>query len=104
LWLENFKSVAERYPDCSLTDLPGPVGLTLDTIWDYTYAPPQNAPSNLQLLALIACYEYQSCEHPGWEDSTAHHYCTELKTRLIAAVGPAYEASPEYQAIPWEWS
>lgn len=55
LWTENIKSVNYRYSE---TTPP----------YEYKYSEaPEIEP--VQLIKSIHCYEYQSCEHPSWEDS-----------------------------------
>ena len=46
------------------------------------------------VLAAIACYEYQSCEHPGWKASEAHDFCEALRHRMIGQL-------PGYRGV-WE--
>ena len=33
-----------------------------------------------QVFKSIDCYEYQSCEHEGWEDAPAQKFCNELRS------------------------
>ena len=33
-----------------------------------------------QVFKSIQCYEYQSCEHEGWEDSPAQKFCNDLRS------------------------
>lgn len=47
------------------------------------------------ILKAISCYEYQSCEHPGWEHSEAHDFCRALRLRMIHLL-------PGYEEAPWE--
>ncbi|HUZ55086.1 MAG TPA: hypothetical protein VMU94_21490 [Streptosporangiaceae bacterium] len=37
----------------------------------------------IAILKAISCYEYQSCEHPGWEASEARSFCEALRRRII---------------------
>lgn len=37
----------------------------------------------VQVLKSVRCYEYQACEHPGWEGSEAQAYCQALTVRMI---------------------
>ena len=55
-------------------------------------------PTSVEGLKAIDCYEYQSCEHPGWETSDASAFCESLRRGLIAAL-PGYS-----EANGWEWS
>ncbi len=36
-----------------------------------------------QVFKAIKCYEYQSCEHPEWEQSEAWRFCQALKNATI---------------------
>jgi hypothetical protein len=49
------------------------------------------------ILSAINCYEYQSCEHPGWKTSEAHAFCEALRSRMIHML-------PGYENAPWEVS
>lgn len=46
-----------------------------------------------EILKAVNCYEYQSCEHDGWNRSQAKAFCAALKEHLIREV-PGYEAAP----------
>lgn len=45
-----------------------------------------------QVLKAIHCLEYQSCEHPEWEQSEAHAFLKALEARIIRTI-PGYEAA-----------
>jgi len=47
----------------------------------------------VSLLKAIDCYEYQSCEHAGWEGSDAERFCRELRCSLISFL-PGYDDAP----------
>ena len=51
--------------------------------------------SPVVILSAIACYEYQSCEHPGWATSEAHDFCHALRIKMIRML-------PGYADAPWE--
>ena len=51
--------------------------------------------SPVQCLKAIACLEYQSCEHPGWESSAA-------KAALDSLQHVAINALPGYEDASWE--
>ena len=71
LWQENVNSVAHRYPDDTPAERPGPVckhGVRPST---YKHTPYKKAIDPITLLKQIGCYEYQSCEHDGWQASWA---------------------------------
>lgn len=93
LWDENVKSVSHRYPDCDGKELPGPIDC------DFQYGQHDSkAFARISAVAVLkACdgYEYQSCEHPGWESSEAHSFLESLRHRAIGAL-------PGYDDAQWE--
>lgn len=93
LWQENIKSVMTRYPDSNFDNLPGPIGESyviserdLTTFWDIF--------SPIQVVKACHCYEYQSCEHDGWEASEAHAFINSLE-------GAAIHSMPSYDKAEW---
>lgn len=80
LWTENHRSVNYRYRE--KTKAP-----------DY-YFRERAAFSPVEAIKAVHCFEYQSCEHDGWEDSTAKRICE----RIIRA---ATHALPGYDDAPW---
>jgi hypothetical protein len=81
---ENAKSVAYRYKSN-----PSPVGVP--SSWpELTWKP-----CPIKVLKAIKCYEYQSCEHPEWETSSAKRFCDRLRD-------VATEALPEYGDAKWD--
>ncbi len=90
----NITSVSYRYPDSSIDDLPG--SIPTPAAIDYRYRHSQYMPYNpVHVLSALACYEYQSCEHPSWETSEAHAFCERLR-------GAAIRHLPGYSDAPWE--
>lgn len=49
------------------------------------------------VLSALSCYEYQSCEHPEWQDSEARRFCDSLRASAIREL-------PGYDSAPWEIS
>jgi hypothetical protein len=49
----------------------------------------------IDVIKACHCLEYQSCEHPEWESSTA-------KAIVTAIEGTATRALPGYDDAPWE--
>lgn len=86
LWAENVTSWRYRYPD-------GPL---VAEGTDYTF-PVTRAKrlSAVETLKAVSCYEYQSCEHPGWETSEAKAFCDALRMRAIHGL-------PGYEDAAWE--
>ena len=80
LWTENQRSVRECYRDDTEEDVYYGAHRALHTRFD-----------PLQVLMSIACYAYQSCEHDGWERSSARQFCEQLRSWAIAAL-PGYDA------------
>jgi len=88
LWDENIASINARYPDTieSPEGMPGPIGE------NYQYGPHQNPTSYeptinpLQVLSSLFCFEYQACEHDGWEGSEAFAFCESLRKTAIYAL------------------
>jgi hypothetical protein len=88
LWDENVRSVSYRYPDDRPHELPGPA----DAPWLGTYTA---RTADLQLtirsgqirladiVSAVACYRYQSCEHPEWHGSAAAAFCDELEAEAL---------------------
>lgn len=86
LWRENLRSVAYRYPgDTGNGDRPGPISFRDSDVDTYRYRRPRNKPDLEALLVAIDCYEYQSCEHPGWASSTAEMWTSTLRQALLDA-------------------
>jgi hypothetical protein len=90
LWDENIASVRYRYPDCT-DELPGPIGET----FEYSHRYQHRRCDPVQTLKAISCLEYQSCEHPGWEDSEARKFCERLRHHAIGQLAGYEEASWE---------
>tara|TARA_Y100000310_G_scaffold341651_1_gene441507 strand:+ start:538 stop:927 length:390 start_codon:yes stop_codon:yes gene_type:complete len=98
LWSENVASVEKRYPDSD--DLPSTID---EDPYQYTthvgnfgvFRYPAITPE--QVLAACDCYEYQSCEHPGWSASEACAFINALRSR-------AWHALPGYEKAQWSIS
>jgi hypothetical protein len=103
LWKENLASVAHRYPRDKDGERPGPTDFRDADVETYTFTPlpkeivdvwdlnPDGA-----LRVTVDCYDYQSCEHPGWRGSAAHALCCRL--RELAGGSREYD-----ERIPWRW-
>lgn len=122
LWAENVASVDHRYspagrevyygkgwengPEFSLPGtftretIPG-TAETIDVpeyayLDEYRHERAGRVPTPVETLSILACYEYQSCEHDGWAESEAKRFCEALQ-------GAAIRALPGYDDAPWEW-
>ena len=91
---ENVKSVMYRYKDSQLTDLPGKTNA--EWLIPFKYEVELSALSGIQIIKLIRCLEYQSCEHPEWKTSEAKIFLDALTIRQ-------YERIPGYDDAKWEW-
>jgi hypothetical protein len=91
LWDENIKSVQYRYNDDAVEDLPGPVNET----YRYRHLAIGNLPlvDPVVLIKQCQCYDYQSCEHPGWETSAAKRLSHALASTAISRL-PGYDQAP----------
>lgn len=85
LWDENRISVGHRYSeDGDLTP--------------YFHEDSSATPQVPQILMSAHCYEYQSCEHPEWEQSSAHAFIESLiksACRLVDGYEDAEWGAPD---------
>jgi hypothetical protein len=95
LLAECIASVVHRYPDPDPLGLPGPIPTPDPEHYQWTDF--GRALSAAEAHKAIDCYEYQSCEHPGWNGSGARAFCERLRSALIGAMSGYAEA-------PWEWT
>lgn len=85
LWSENLASISYCYPEATDDNRPGPGDFRAADAAEYTLRGPVMELDGAVVLGVLECYEYQSCEHPGWRSSAAHYYCRDLETTLRAA-------------------
>ena len=85
LWAQNVASVRFRYPDHDIDD----------PSTNYRYTPPRTPHNPLFVLSAIACYEYQTCETPDWEEMQAIKDVRELHRTSVRNL-------PGYDEAPWE--
>ena len=65
-------------------------------LYIYSYATPARFDwEAIDILKAISCYEYQACEAPDWDTSTAKAFCEALRRAVIPAL-------PGYTDAPWE--
>ena len=100
LWEENHNSVNSHYTE-------------QQAVPPYTFEPPPETVKNngkvqpvspVVLIKAINCYEYQSCEHEGWEVSKAHEFCKDLKKSLFpnkVMTEEQLRELPGYDDAPW---
>lgn len=61
----------------------------------YKFHPLTNARKTkaVVILKLCACYEYQACEHPEWEESKARKVIDRIRNKAINEL-PGYDDAP----------
>ena len=95
----NVESVAACYPNESREFLPGDAD-EAEALWCFNFKKdpssiwPRERVSPGFALKQIQCFEYQSCELPGWEQSEAFAFLSALRDRLARRVDG-------YQEAPW---
>lgn len=95
LLAENIASVAYRYAGSDPGwELPGPIPTPSPEEYEYQ---PFLTVEPAQVLKALDCYESQSCEHPGWQESDARRFCDALRRRYSAMM-------PGYEDALWEVS
>jgi hypothetical protein len=94
LLAENITSVAYRYQESDLSNLPGPIPTPCPESYRFQIRllGPQDT---VKVLKAIDCYEYQSCEHPEWAGSAAWLFCETLRRVAIGHL-------PGYDHAAWE--
>jgi hypothetical protein len=95
---ENIASVQYRYHGESLDTLPGPIDKTELLDYEYHRFRPfdgHDIDTIAQVVKAVACYEYQACEHPEWEDSGAKRVCDAIVKGYIMRL-------PGYEDAQWE--
>lgn len=83
LWRQNLMSVNHRYGSKN----------PVDREFSFSMATPLRSP--LELLKLVECYHYNSCDHPSWKTSEAKSFTEQLQFKLIREL-------PGYDAAPWD--
>ncbi|GIV21881.1 MAG: hypothetical protein KatS3mg023_3632 [Armatimonadota bacterium] len=62
----------------------------------YRFEPLPFRPTIVELLKALDCYEYQSCESPDWEGSSAYRIVQSIRRHIIRCL-------PGYDEAPWSW-
>ncbi|GAA2678959.1 MULTISPECIES: hypothetical protein [Actinosynnema] len=101
LWSENHKSVNHRYREDTRTPR-------------YELHTTEATLDPIVVLKAVACFEYQSCEHPSWPDSEAHDLMEALHIAVLErhpdlgerVKGPfgetyRYKTLPAWESAPW---
>lgn len=94
LMAENIASLRYRYPN----DWQGMVDVDVN---EYRYEHDCHFISYTRNIALVvikmvSCYEYQSCEHPGWPASWAHGFCIWLTHYAVTRLD-GFENAPGWE-------
>ena len=103
---ENINSVAYRYPDTTgQGDRPGPFLTDAQLIEaarlyadKYAAAYPLNINAR-DILNMVQCLDYQSCEHPEWNETEA---CAQL-SRLNNTLTSKLRLSDDFERVRWEY-
>jgi len=96
-------SVSYRYPGDYVSDgeLPGPCHPYY--VRPYVYEDPKYRPTAVELFKAVDCYDYQSCEHPGWKSSKAMQLCDEIRFVIASAVKDVDDKVKNRGKRGWEW-
>lgn len=90
---ENLRSVAYRYEDSDLDNLPGPVPTPREIpVTEQDMIRAKQIPP-LQILKMCSCLDYQSCETPDWRQTVAYTLLGGIKDAAISIL-PGYDESP----------
>ena len=82
LLAENRRSVNHRYDE---DEIEAP----------YVFTQIHGTFNPVAILKAVSCYEYQSCEHPGWAASEAYDFCQALRARMIRQLAGYRDAAWE---------
>lgn len=92
LWDACIESVSARYPNDTKESLPGPIGETY--VYDKHKPLIFHGFDPVQVLKTCHCWQYQSCEVEGWQESEAN-------TFIEALISYACRALPGYEEAEW---
>jgi hypothetical protein len=62
--------------------------------------PMRNLAELAQALEWVRCYQYQSCEDPGWRTTFAYHYTERLRTGLETRIIACFATTWNYDGAP----
>lgn len=92
LWNENFKSVNCRYNEKDAAPV-------------YKYSRPERIYSQIEIIKACRCYNYQSCEHEGWEKSHAKQFSDAVVNEALKNYPEhtleSIQKTAEYDEAPW---
>ena len=95
LHMTNRRSVAYRYDEPIEAEIPGSC-VEREVPWTEGECRLGRNLHAIVLLKAVHGYEYQSCEHPGWEGSEAQAFCRSLTRALITEL-PGYSEAPGWE-------
>ena len=112
LWKANYKGVNYRYNEKRRVPryTHGREQETRQDHYDGTSAPCASirtmARDGLMVFMQLRCFNYQSCDHPGYESSTAYAYMLSLEHAVLGSLGLTAEAAyaaidRDRAAYPW---
>jgi hypothetical protein len=95
LALECYRSVSYRYSEFP-TDLPGPIAFrNRPVVVNVRNLGVYRKLTAVECIKAVHCLEYQSCEHPEWNDSEARKLCQQI-------IDTAIRYLPGYDDAPWD--
>lgn len=104
LWEENRRSVAARYPGDGDGEWPGPIGLKIADIAGYQFEGIEAPLHPDAMVHAVHCYNYQSCEHPGWDNSLACRWMEELEASIHKQLGTTLDGwRDNARSHGWPW-
>lgn len=103
---EVVRSVSYQYPSDKLEELPG----ARPAWWlePYEYVEPIKKPSREAQAAILGCYNYQACEHEGYDSSDALKFVDAFKGKLPEDYEVVHGTDPDVNDgkgsdVPWGW-
>lgn len=98
LWQENIRSVMARYPNDTFESLPGPIEKPEHiVITECDYWATRPAFQSVQILKMLECLEYQSCETRDYQTTPAYRLLDHMRRVAISEL-------PGYEDAPWEYT
>jgi len=82
---ENYKSVHYRYEGRHIDELDEVTAADMNR-YVFRFEP-------VEVIKAVECYQYQACEHEGWETSKARTMTNQLKSAAISRL-EGYDAAP----------
>jgi hypothetical protein len=97
LYAANIRSVMARYPEDTVDSIPGPCDKPEQIAVTHKHYEHINwVLKPVQILKMLNCLEYQSCEADDWEKSTAFNLLEAIRRAAIRQL-------PGYDDAPWDY-